>query len=765
MKSIKQALLGLFGITGVALSMMGLFKVPFAESAAKDHWRHALAAIILILLLIAGLVGLLIYAFDANYFKAQMIQYVKVHKQRDLVLEGDIKVRFFPKLGLNSGKMSLSERNSNKEFASIDNVRLYIDWFPLIRKQLEIDRITLDGVHANVIRYKNGSTNFDDLLLQDGRLESAKFDIDGVSLTNSSINLRDETEGMHVVLHDLNMETGRLTDSIPSNVTANFRMEADKPHISAQVKLNSHLFFERKTGHYELANFEGEMAGTADHINNLALRFGGTLNGFPATGLLTLDKLIVTAQGTLNTHAVEAVLDLPKLLLDKNKLSGEKLNFNATLSQAEESVKLALQIPAFAFDNKIFQSTDLAADLDLKQAERVLQVKLNSPLYADLATRQLQLSAIAAKLVLNHPALSAQLAGKATGSLAIDFAEQGVNLNYVAKVDDTEIAGSVLAKNFQHPAYTFDIGINTLDVDRYLKTDWQQKFFAADTAPFNFAGLKELNLRGTLRAGEMKFAKIRLGKLSADIVADQSSLQIEPINANLYGGTLSASLVLSAQDAPKFMLKQKLANVQINQLLNAATGEAKLTGKANLALELHAQGDSSNAWRKALAGNISLGLGRGSVAGINLASALAEGKSLLGMQGGEHNLTAQFSETTDFSELKTVFAIKDGVAHGVELQLKSPLFVCKGSGDITLDSGKLEYRLDSTIASGLKRKNHGELAEMSGINIPVRVSGTYSAPAFTLNFGEASGGNSAKLIKTNLAKTAAANTTEKPVSH
>lgn len=763
MQSIKHALLGLFGITGVALSMFGLFKVPFAESAAKDYWRQALAAILLILLLIAGVIGLFIYTFDANFYKAQIVEYVKVHKQRDLVLEGDIKVSFFPKLGLNSGKMSLSERNSSKGFASIENARFYIAWFPLIRKQLEVERITLDGVHANVIRYKNGSTNFDDLLLQDGRLDSTKFDIDGVSLTHSSVNLQDETEGVHWVLRDVHLETGRLTDSIPSNVTADFRMEADRPHINTRVKLNSHLFFERKTGHYEFANFEGEMAGTAEGINNLTLTFGGTLNSFPATGLLTLDKLVVAAKGKLNTHDVEAMLDLPKLQLNRNKLSGDKFSFNATLSQADESMKIALQMPSFEFENKILQSADLVADLDLKQADRMLQAKFNTPLNVNLETQQLQLSAIAAKLALGHPALSAQLDSKITGSVAIDFAEQAINGNYVAKIDDSEIAGSLVAKNFQHPAYTFDIGINSIDLDRYLKPDWSKRFLD-DAAPLDFSSLKELKLRGTLRAGGLTLAKIKTSKLSAEIVAEQSSLQIEPINANFYGGTLSGSLSLSAQDQPNIALRQKLANIQVNPLLQDASGEARLNSKGNLALELNAKGDSLGAWRKSLTGNATITLARGSLAGINLASALAEGKSLLGMQDSERSHVAKFSALTDFSELKVTFDIKDGNAHSSEFHMKSPLFIATGNGEITLDSGNMDYRLDAAVASGLKRISSGELADMRGISVPMRVTGSYASPLYILNFGTASGGNSAKLIKANLAKTAAAGTatTEKP---
>ena len=248
--SVKQALLGLYGIVGVSISTFGPFKIPFAESHAKEYWRHALAGIVVVALLISAIVSLAIYMFDANYFKSQIVDYVKVHNQRDLTLEGDIKVTFFPQLGLNSGKMSLSQRNSGKGFASIENARFHIAWWPLLRKQLEIESVTLNGVHANVIRYKNGSTNFDDLLASDGSLSTIKFEIDNIKLKNSSVNLQDETAGIFLALHDLDIETGRLTDSVPGKVTANFRLESTKPRIDTKVKLSSHVLFELKTDHF-----------------------------------------------------------------------------------------------------------------------------------------------------------------------------------------------------------------------------------------------------------------------------------------------------------------------------------------------------------------------------------------------------------------------------------------------------------------------------------------------------------------------------------
>jgi hypothetical protein len=97
MNAIKNSALGLYGIIGVSISIFGL-KLPFAESFAKEHWRAGLTALLLIILLIPAMIGLFLYWVDANRFKDEIVQFVKVQTQRDLVLQGDLKVTFFPKL-------------------------------------------------------------------------------------------------------------------------------------------------------------------------------------------------------------------------------------------------------------------------------------------------------------------------------------------------------------------------------------------------------------------------------------------------------------------------------------------------------------------------------------------------------------------------------------------------------------------------------------------------------------------------------------------
>lgn len=747
-------LLGLLGVVGLVISTFSTVKIPFAETYAKEYWRHALAGLILVLLLIGGIVASVAYLFDANYFKSQIVEYVKANNQRDLTLEGDIKVTFFPSLGLNSGKMSLSQRNSNKEFASIENARLRVAWWPLLRKQLRIERITLDRVRANVIRYKDGSTNLDDLSATDESLGDIKFEIEKIDLRNSSVNFQDESSGVVAKLRDVNIETGKLTDSIPGSVTANFRLESNKPRIETTVTLKSHVLFELQANHYEFANFEGVMEGEAAGITNLVLNFNGSLSSYPAEERLRMDKFSASAKGKLEKRVLDARLDIAKLQSDKNKLTGAELIFTAGLLQANENLTAALELPAIEMNDENILAENASVRFDLSSAGRLLQGDISSPMSFDFETRQIRLPAIVSGISGSHPSLAGKLNLNTTGKLLAKLAQQEVTLAFTTNVDDTNFKGSVQLKDFSNPAYSFDLAANTLDLDRYLASDWSKRLWD-DAVPFDFSGIKELNLRGKLRSDRFKWANVKTRNLAADIRIGESTLSIESLQARLYGGTMAGSLKIAARDVPNVTLQQKLKGVQFDALLaDTFPGEAKLVGKGNLALDVNATGENMGALRKTLSGEASLALERGSLAGINISEALLAGKDQLGVKDGDHSEPVRFTEASSFAALKAIFNISEGVARNTDFLMKSPLYTCKGEGEIALDSGEVKYQLTTTVAPGLKRNKNGALADLAGIAIPTQVNGPFATPSVLFSFGAASGGAAAKLAKTNNAELA-----------
>jgi AsmA protein len=737
MKAIKNSALGLTGIIGVVVSLFG-FKVPFAESLAKEHWRHGLAALLLIILMIPAAIGLFLHYVDPNRFKAEIVHVVKAQTQRDLVLQGDIKLAFFPKLGLDLGRMSLSQRNSAKEFASINNARLYIAWLPLLKKQLVFDRVEIDGIRANVTRLKDGTTNFDDLLIRDENLAPMTFDFDGLRITNSFINWQDDMELQRFALRDLQLETGRLADTVPSHLTASFRFDSERVKSDAKAELKSSLFFDYKAGHYEFADLEGKLEGSVAGINSLTLSFKGNLDTYPAQGSLTVENVDVTLTGKYGQRNIEARLAAPRLQTAKSSMAGSQLRVDASLSQPGEILTAQLQLPAIEIANKVWKTSEFSADIDFKGDERSLQGRLAGVLGANFETApRVEIGNAALSLAARHPALSGELAAKVTGSMVADFASQNVDFDFSAIIDESEAAGRVALKDFSNPAYTFELSAKRIDLDRYLAADWITRF-QDDAMLLDFGSIRGLALNGRVRADEVKVAKLKAEKVAADIRIEQSALTVAPFSANLYGGTAKGSISVVAQDKQQITLKQNLHGFQAGALFAGTQAAGRLTGMGDLAVDIRAEGDTAGALRKSLSGSISLALSRGSLAGIDLRAALLEGRNDLGKQGEMRTKTANFAEKTGFTELKAAFNIKQGSSHD-SFEMKSPLIRAAGEGDSALDSGSVGYRLNVTVEPAPSRRAAGELAGLRGVTVPIRVTGSWSEATIALDFAAASG--------------------------
>jgi len=755
MNAIKYALLGLYGVIGLFVALVGI-RLPFAESLAKQHYRYAIGGMLIILLILSIVVGLFILSFNANNFKTEIVRYVKEHTQRDLVLQGDIKVTFLPKLSVDTGKMLLSKRNSAREFASVNNVRLYVEWLPLLRRQLVFDHLEIDGAHINLTRFKDGSTNFDDLLFRDESLAPVTFDIDNVHITNSSLDWQDEIRWQRIALQDLQIETGSLADSVPSNLKASFHLNSEIAHSDSNIKMQSRLFYDRKEGRYEFSDIDGTLQGTAAGFSNLDLKFKGDVDNRPAQNLLLAENIVVSATGNYGQRSIETNLDVPKLQIAKDVWSGSEFTLNTVQSQFDEKWTTTIQIPSFELANRSFNAVLLDADFDFKSNGGSINGKLSSPISVNFdTTRKLQLNAIALNISVNHPMLSGELSAKATGSLNANLDEQNANLDFNAKIDDNKISGKMSLKDFSHPAYIVDLSINRLPLDRYVVADWIKRY-QDDTTRIDLSWIRDMNLRCILHSGEFKLGRVETGKLSAEIIIEQSLLTIEPLVARLYGGTLAGSISVAAKGTPQITVKQNLRGFQMSLLLEGTPVADKIMGKGELAMDISAEGSSIGALRKTLNGSVLLALTRGSLAGIDLRTALIEGKDDLGTKGNAHIFENRFSERTEFSELKASFNIKDGSVRGNSFDMRSPQFRVVGEGDFVPESGNIEYHLAATVASKLNRSSAGDLVEMRGVTVPIHASGQYASPTYALDFAAASGEAVTKKIAARVAAEQAA---------
>jgi AsmA protein len=107
--------------------------------------------------------------FNPNDYKGKIIRAVKDSKQRNLRLDGDIRLSFFPSIGANLSKVSLSKFNSDKEFAAIESARVSLALMPLLSKQVVADEMAVSCLKAALVKHKDGTTNIDDLLVKDAK--------------------------------------------------------------------------------------------------------------------------------------------------------------------------------------------------------------------------------------------------------------------------------------------------------------------------------------------------------------------------------------------------------------------------------------------------------------------------------------------------------------------------------------------------------------------------------------------------------------------
>ncbi|MGZ5780185.1 MAG: AsmA family protein, partial [Burkholderiaceae bacterium] len=116
----------------------------------------AIGALIALLLIVIGIVAA---TFNPNDYKPLIIKLVQEKKERTLSIPGEIKLTFFPKIGADLGKVSLSEHKDKAEFVSVNSAKVSLALWPLLSKNLVVDRIVIDGLSATLKRHKDGTTN------------------------------------------------------------------------------------------------------------------------------------------------------------------------------------------------------------------------------------------------------------------------------------------------------------------------------------------------------------------------------------------------------------------------------------------------------------------------------------------------------------------------------------------------------------------------------------------------------------------------------
>ena len=649
-----------------------------------------------LLALVAVLLGALYALFDGEKLKAELTRVVMEQKQRKLDIAGPLELSVWPDVGIKLGRLTLSEPGGKEGFLALDAARVAVAVMPLLSKQVQVQRIEVDGLKATLVKRKDGTLNIADL--------AGGGDKEGAAKAAPKVGAGDTAAPVRIDIAGIKIANAQLT-------------------------------------------WRDEQAGTTTTLSNLD--FGsGRVQADSGRQTLAVEALSLAAKGKTGADSFELKLDVPRLDIAPDKSSGETLKLTANLAGSGRNLVANLVLSGVEGNAKALKIGKLALDLDAKVGESAVKARIESPVAADMAAQTLALEKLAGSLDLANPQMPMkQLKLPLSGSLRADLAKQSAALDLGTRFDESKIALKLKVAKFAPLALGFDLDIDTLNVDKYLPPKKAEEKVAASPAPagkdaaadkLDFSALKGHDVNGALRIGALQVSKLKLAKLDAKIRLAGGRLDVAPLSMNLYEGSASGSLSLNAA-GNQLALKQNLNGISINPLLKDLADKDLLEGRGNVALDVASRGDSVAAMKKALAGTASLSLKDGAIKGINLAQSMRDIKARLGtLQGKAEGTTqkARAGEKTDFSELTASLKIANGVARNDDLALKSPFLRLAGAGDIDIGAGRMDYLAKATLVNTSTGQGGKEADKVKGLTVPVRIAGPFDALTYKPELGD-----------------------------
>ncbi|MGB0906942.1 MAG: AsmA family protein [Maricaulaceae bacterium] len=123
--------------------------------------KFLIAIFILLVLMVGGalaLPGLIPSSVYKDKIQTQLTQELG----RDVIISGDVKLRVFPSLGAQTGRVDVANPDDFEDgtFVSMDAMTAKVRLLPLLSKRVEISAFILDRPEINLIKKKNGHANW-----------------------------------------------------------------------------------------------------------------------------------------------------------------------------------------------------------------------------------------------------------------------------------------------------------------------------------------------------------------------------------------------------------------------------------------------------------------------------------------------------------------------------------------------------------------------------------------------------------------------------
>ncbi|MEN0108514.1 MAG: AsmA family protein, partial [Pseudomonas sp.] len=292
-----------------------------------------------VLLILVALGFALTHLFDPNDYKDEIRQLARDKANLELTLNGDIGWSLFPWLGLELHDATLASATTPEQpFADLRMIGLSVRVLPLLRREVQMSDIKVDGLNLTLTRDEQGHGNWQDIgrpakpaastdqpattgtpaptneSTADAKPSSpVKLDIDSLTLANTRIDYKDAKSGKQFSAEGIELSTGAIREgaNIPVKLTA--FLGTNQPVLRAKTEVAGVLRFDRALKRYQFEDLKLSGEASGEPLNGKTLTFA-------AQGQLLLDQGAQIAEWNglkLSANQLRALGELNVRELDK----------------------------------------------------------------------------------------------------------------------------------------------------------------------------------------------------------------------------------------------------------------------------------------------------------------------------------------------------------------------------------------------------------------------------------------------------------------
>ncbi|MGK2922583.1 MAG: AsmA family protein [Methyloceanibacter sp.] len=512
-------------------------------------------------------------------------------------------------------------------------------------------------------------------------------------------------------------------------------------HLPAPASLSGNATY--KDGTFALSRFnvvsgEDTASGAASYTDDLLSLSNVTavIGGRTMTGRATYQDDTVSLDVTVDVDGKPA------------KVTGSIGGIEQLIGGEPAPIKLAIDAPSHlsakaSVDGSVFYKNDTLVLSGITAVSGPNTVTANGtykddtlvldPITASSGDQSVS-GTVAANLAGDVPSIKATLTGTSTGKAASANAEPAAEVatgqdsegeknaapapspapNPLAPLGgETEIAVAPPAKSEAESAAPAPAPVTA---PRTRGLGWR-------TEKLGVLALKGVDADVDLTLNQFVYEKIKIGAGTAKVTLSGGKLSVNAPSLKAYGGGGSLALSIDASGAaPVHRLTVALAGLEAYPFLSDLAEFRTIEGKAAIALDLSASGNSEHALVSSLNGTAKFEFTDGALRGLNVANMLRTLTTGI-LTGWQYKQEAK----TVFSKFGAGFQIANGQAQTDDLRLLGPLVSIGGVGTVDLPAQRLKFRINPFMLASVESQSGKN--NMLGFPVPIAVTGPWDNPA------------------------------------